>query len=285
MFKQELTNKGVNNIDKALQQGFQEWFKGHVRNLNNVSADLHTLSQGPDRCVAVYSACNLNGARFRTLDREKNLRTQNSGVMNKASSGAQGEIEFYGVLKEILELRYLPNKFGDRSGFLFHCDRFDQSGKRTGMKDDGYFKSVNTTAFWYKNAPFILAHQAQTCYYLDDTKLGHPWKVVMTFSHRHVYDVPEKNDGADVEVQGNDSAYQEEICSSDRIVQDVQDAYEDEDSQIDRPDEVEHIDARIVDDLERQDDNANELLDMSEDEIIDENDEPINSEDEHTDED
>ena len=42
---------------------------------------------------------------------------------------------------------------------------------------------------------------------------------------------------------------------------------------------------RSVDDLERQDDNANELLDMSEDEIIDENDEPINSEDEHTDED
>ena len=69
--------------------------------------------------------------------------------------------------------------------------------------------------------------------------------------------VPEKNDGADVEVQGDDSAYQEEICSSDRIVQDVQDADEDEDSQIDRPYEVEHIDARIVDDLGRQDDSAN----------------------------
>ena len=51
------------------------------------------------------------------------------------------------------------------------------------------------------------------------------------------------------------------------------------------PDEVEHIDAQIVDDLEHQDDSANELLDMSEDEIIDGNYEPINSEDAHTDED
>ena len=89
-------------------------------------------------------------------------------------------------MKEVLELTYMKNKYGDRSVVLFHCDWFDLEGRLTKMKDDGYFKSVNTSKLWYKNAPFILANQAKTCFYLDDTKLGAPWKVVQTFSHRNL---------------------------------------------------------------------------------------------------
>jgi hypothetical protein len=80
------------------------------------------------------------------------------------------------------------------------------------MKDDGYFKSINTSVLWYKNAPFILAQQAQTCFYLDATNFGDPWKVVQIFRHRNVYDVLEKDD------EGNAGAYQEDVGSEDPIV-------------------------------------------------------------------
>ena len=86
------------------------------------------------------------------------------------------------------------------------------------MRDDGYFKSVNTAALWYKNEPFVLARQAKTCFYLEDTKYGAPWKVVQTFSHRHVYDVPEDEEGTQQGEEINKDAYQEDLCSSTRIV-------------------------------------------------------------------
>ena len=78
-----------------------------MRHLTNLSTDLQSLAFGPDQRVLVHTACNVNDARFRTLASEENLRTQNFGVMNIASFGDQEETEYYGVVKEILELRYL----------------------------------------------------------------------------------------------------------------------------------------------------------------------------------
>ena len=139
------------------------------------------------------------------------------------------------------------------------------------MKDDGYFKSINTSVLWYKNSPFILASQAETCFYLEDTMFGHPWKVVQTFGHRHVYDVPEKEDGDEDLYVGND-AYQEEEGSLDPIYHDFvdeDDEVEVEEEEVDRSDEVVHVDARIVHEQENQDDSGNADMDMSEDEQVD----------------
>ena len=137
------------------------------------------------------------------------------------------------------------------------------------MKDDGYFKSVNTSTLWYKDSPFILSSQAETCFYLDDTKFENPWKVVQTFSHRHVYDVPEKESGDDDAYLGNEDAYQDEMGSSDNIFinldgedQDVE--LEDEDA--DRSDDAEHVDARIMRRLEEEDDTNYVYQETSEDE-------------------
>jgi hypothetical protein len=59
------------------------------------------------------------------------------------------------------------------------------------MKDDGYFKSINTQGRWYKNDPFIIATDATQVFFLEDTKLGPCWKVVQEFGHRHLFDVLE----------------------------------------------------------------------------------------------
>jgi hypothetical protein len=236
----------VKNIEAQLEKEFPAWFKKHVSNLVNAPEDLKSLALGPDARVVVHHMCNVNGARFRSFEREKNMRTQNSGIMTRASVSDGQDQEYYGVMKEVLELQYTRNKHGDRSVFLFRCDWFDLgSRKTTEMKDDGYFKSINTSVLWYKNAPFILAHQAQTCFYLDDTKFGDPWKVVQTFRHRNVYDVPELDD------EGNAGAYQEDLGSEDPIVHQIEDEGDEhvddrEDYMADRSDDVIIVDSQTV---------------------------------------
>ena len=158
----------------------------------------------------------MNGVRYHTFDREKKRKTQNSGIMVKAIVN-NVETQYYGVLKEVLELRYPKNKHGERSIFLFRGDWFDLHGKATGMKDDGYFKSLNVKALRYKKDPFILASQAEQVFYMEDTKYGKDWNVVQTFSHRHLYDVPELETG---ELNATD-AYQEEMPSTTSTVKDI----------------------------------------------------------------
>ena len=267
--REELRVRGVNNIDEALKKEFPSWFKKHVSQLNNASEDLKSLADGPDKRVIVHSACNVKGARFRTVSREKNLRTQNCGVMNKAFVAGQQDNVFYGVLQEVLELRYVPNKHGPRSVFLFRCDWFDLESKKSKMKDDGHYKSINTSVLWYKNDPFILAGQAETCFYLEDIEFGLPWKIVQTFTNIKVFDVPENEFGNDATDQEN-LAYQEDVCQMDPRFQHVFDEGDEENDDVDavdRPDEVERVAARIVEDLEKEDNN-NEDMYISEDEHV-----------------
>uniref|UniRef100_J3LJ41 DUF4216 domain-containing protein n=1 Tax=Oryza brachyantha TaxID=4533 RepID=J3LJ41_ORYBR len=221
----ELEKNSVNDIDTRLEREFPKWFKNYIEELHynrapEVSNDLYSLANGPDRRLRVYSACNENGVRYHTIDREKNRKTQNSGIKVE---GAHKNliIDFYGVLIEILELQYTTNKNGDRSVFLFRCDWFDLDGRKTRMRNDGYFTSINIRGRWYKKDPFILAPQAKQVFYLDDTRFGKDWKVVQNFEHRHVYDVPEKertetNENDDFQMNNQD-AYQQESSSTEFI--------------------------------------------------------------------
>ncbi|KAK1650747.1 hypothetical protein QYE76_068552 [Lolium multiflorum] len=288
-FRQELGGRGVRDIEETVQREFAGWFSNHVRQLDNASEDLKSLAAGPDRRVVVYAGCNVKGARFRTLTRDKDLKTQNSGVATKGSFGDADETEYYGVLQEVLELQYGSNKHGDRSVYLFRCDWFDLASRGSKIKDDGYFKSVNTSVLWFKNSPFILASQAETCFYLEDTKFGDPWKVVQKFSHRHVYDVPELEDGNDDAFVRNEDAYQEDEGSVDHTFHDVVDL--DEEAEVEaeeddhRADEVVRIhDARTIRELENGEDSPNVDMDMSEDELQNEEESLIMEENIHDDE-
>ncbi|KAK1605080.1 hypothetical protein QYE76_028753 [Lolium multiflorum] len=288
-FRQELGGRGVRDIEETVQREFAGWFANHVRQLDNASEDLKSLAAGPDRRVVVYAGCNVKGARFRTLTRDKDLKTQNSGVATKGSFGDADETDYYGVLQEVLELQYGTNKHGDRSVYLFRCDWFDLASKGSKIKDDGFFKSVNTSILWFKNSPFILASQAETCFYLEDTKFGDPWKVVQKFSHRHVYDVPELEDGNDDAFVRNEDAYQEDEGSVDHTFHDVVDLDEEAEVEAEEDDhraaEVVRIhDARTIRELENGEDSPNVDMDMSEDELENQEDSLILEENIHDDE-
>ncbi|WVZ49373.1 hypothetical protein U9M48_000740, partial [Paspalum notatum var. saurae] len=179
-------------------------------NGEDVNDDLYALSSEPDLRVKIYSACLVSGVRFHTAEREKNRRTQNSGVMTEGTHNGEN-IDFYGCLKEIIQLQYSSISRETQTVVLFRCDWFDTDGKKSRMKDDGYMKSINVGNCWYKDDPFILATQATKVFYLEDTKHGGNWRVVQKFAHRHLWSVAE-NDSEELP-NGVGLTYQDDECA------------------------------------------------------------------------
>ena len=132
-----------------------------------VSEGLYALSYGPDTRVWVYVACSINGVRYSTVDLEKSLCTQNNGVMTSVTHEGQS-VEFYGVLREVIQLMYNSSVQSHRTVVLLRCDWYDLDGtmKSVGIDDDRHFRSVNIKSFWYKDDPFILITQARKIFYL-----------------------------------------------------------------------------------------------------------------------
>jgi hypothetical protein len=172
-----------------------------------VDVDIFALSSGPDLRVRSYSSCVVNGVRFCTVERDKNKKTQNSGVAC-ASSYRSEMIDYYGTLKEIIELEYnAKDDATKRTVVVFRCDWYKLDGKHTAVRNDGFFKSINIGSLWYKKDCFILATQATQVFYLPDIKNGSNWRIVQTFKHRHLYNVSEI-DG----VVSTAAPYQEQTC-------------------------------------------------------------------------
>ncbi|XP_059631038.1 uncharacterized protein LOC132273939 [Cornus florida] len=177
-------------------------------NKSTINDDLYSLACGPESRIHRYSGCIVNGVRFYTKERERNRRTQNSGVLVKTE-----DLDYYGVLIDIIELQYALKK----RVVLFKCDWFNT---KTGIKSDTYFRSVNIARKWYKYEPFVLANQAKQAFFVKDSKLRGTWEVIQDITHRSSYDVPEMEDDSKLTAEMCTAAYQEdEPCIVDRVVE------------------------------------------------------------------
>lgn len=173
----------------------------HYVGASEATDELYALAAGPDRRVYSYTACIVNGVRFVTINRDVGLKTQNSGISAKSVHRGE-EITFYGVLLDIYEFHYIK---GCRS-IMFKCKWFQTEPKNRRMQQYYNITSINISSHWYQEDPFILASQAEKVFYLDDLKNGSNWKVVYKVNHRHLWDIPEKDEDAEEEVyQENDS--------------------------------------------------------------------------------
>jgi len=108
------------------------------------------------------------------MAREAHRKTQNSTIKT-AGDHNDVTIDYYGTIRDIIELSYTKNSKGDRSVILLRCEWYNLEGRTYQMKDDGYFKSINIEGQWYKNDPFILATEASQVFFLEDTKFGSSW--------------------------------------------------------------------------------------------------------------
>ncbi|XP_042969114.1 uncharacterized protein LOC122301803 [Carya illinoinensis] len=129
-----------------------------ILNPDEVTNELYALACGPDPWVGLYSGCIMNGIRFHTKDREQHRRSQNSGVVVTGVHQSM-PVDFYGVLKEILELSYM----GWHLVYLFKCDWWDVGDHRRGIHVGDHLT--------------------------NDSVVGN-WQVVQKITNRNVYDIP-----------------------------------------------------------------------------------------------
>ena len=154
------------------------------------SAAIYALSQGPDHRARIFNRCFINGFLFRTAEIEKNLTTQNSGVVVKGDDST-GNMDWYGVIKKIFSLEF-PNA---KEVILFECDWYDvpaaNKNKSRGYKKDEYgFVDIDTTRFRYLNEPYILGTQAEQVVYVKDPKKP-GWCTVVILKPRNMFAIPE----------------------------------------------------------------------------------------------
>ncbi|XP_042972709.1 uncharacterized protein LOC122304500 [Carya illinoinensis] len=247
-----------NSIVSKHQTEFATWFKHCIqehrtKNPLEVSVDLYALACGPDHWVASYDACIINGKRFHTKDRELRQHTQNSGVLVTRDE-ATNNADFYGCLKNIIELRYMEW----HRVYLFECDWFDVGDRKRGVRVDDHMISVNMSRTWYKDEPFMLASQADQCFYIRDLRVKGNWGVVQNYTNRNVYNIPSMsrsnadiNDGessTNEADQENESSYYYELvqCDNSDPVSTPLDQLDIPPSHIDAR-EVMHVDGQCID--------------------------------------
>ncbi|XP_019088092.1 PREDICTED: uncharacterized protein LOC104723909 [Camelina sativa] len=126
---------------------------------------LQTLVHGPMTKVTSWPMYFCRGFIFHTYDHGKDKRNANYGVRVKgtSSSSSSEEHDFYGVLREILELDY-PGPVHLKL-VVFKCDWYDSTiGGGVRINKSGVV-DVNVAKRYGKYDPFILASQAdQVCY-------------------------------------------------------------------------------------------------------------------------
>lgn len=164
-------------------------------NNTRVVQDLRSLASGPLKGVQRFKGYLANGFRFHIKELEGKRKNQNSGVMVKGETNS-GEIEYYGILKEIISLQYL----GGRRVVLFNCDWWDVHKKGKGIKIDKHgLISVNTRLKLRTNEPYVLLSQARQVFYVVDGN-DPKWLVVVKTEPRHHYDMAKEKAQKDTEV-------------------------------------------------------------------------------------
>jgi hypothetical protein len=89
----------------------------------SVPSELHRLSHGCGLKVKSYDIYEVNGYRFRSTKYEKfreNLTTTNTGVVVAGfDDDINNELEYYGIIKDIIELKFDGDS--EFSLVLFEC--------------------------------------------------------------------------------------------------------------------------------------------------------------------
>ena len=169
-------------------------------NERGISDELRSLAQGPNFIGKLYKGFIINGFRFHVKEIEQRRKTQNSGVViakTTSYSSANdrnpviGDVTYYGVLKEIVELEY----FLSRKVVLFKCDWVGQGRMR--RQDENGFTLVNLSRPMNTGEPFILASQAQQVFYAEDP-IDKGWHVVIKTTLRDCFDM-DRREEIDVE--------------------------------------------------------------------------------------
>lgn len=176
-----------------------------------VDESIRCIAQGPSRWVKIYNGYFVNGFKFHTTQYGQHKSTMNSGVCILGSSWGENEVDYYGLLAEVLELEYfgMGNKV-----VLFKCHWYDISDRGVKVHPRFGLVEINVRRGLKTNDPFILARQAQQVYYtiFSSTRKDRcDWRAVCKIKARSRINIPL----AEIEVEYNEETaqdpFQEEI--------------------------------------------------------------------------
>lgn len=128
---------------------------------------LRTLSKGPLYCVKRYPGYKMHGVVFHCKYKSMIRSFENNGVLCKADTTwynntqdnnlISGDIDYYEVLLDVLQLEYLDNIQVVLLNFLW----YNVLSEGNELKVDDYgFTCVNHTNVFQTHEPFILVSQA-----------------------------------------------------------------------------------------------------------------------------
>ena len=162
-----------------------------------LTEEIKWLARGPLKSVQRYSGYIVKGYRFHTKDREKERKSQNSGIVvsvkceSYASSRdrrpVEGVINYYGKLNDIIELNYS----GKIRVVLFKGEWVDIN---RGCKKDKFGATlVNFSYLSHSGAnllddPFVFGSQVDKVFYCEDPK-NKGWSVVRHIKLKDVFDM------------------------------------------------------------------------------------------------
>lgn len=162
---------------------------------STVHPDMVALAKGPNNWCIKHKSFVINGYRFRINKIDKKMKNQNSGVFVRATRNSyasrqdrnpiDGELDYYGILKDIIELDYE----GVGKIILFDCFWCNSEGNSTGLQIDEYgFVSVNFKKLICDGDTLILASQAEQVFYVQDP-IDTDWHVATKTKPRDLYNL------------------------------------------------------------------------------------------------
>ncbi|KAK6784178.1 hypothetical protein RDI58_017632 [Solanum bulbocastanum] len=106
----------------------------------------------------------VNGFKFQTEEVSRNKKTNNSDVYIQCDvNGTSQTIEYYGVIHEIIEVRY--SGWPKKKIVLFRCEWFDPSHRGTKAYHQHNIIEVKHTRKYKSYDPFIIAQNVKQVYY------------------------------------------------------------------------------------------------------------------------
>ncbi|XP_056683289.1 uncharacterized protein [Spinacia oleracea] len=181
-----------------------KWFENRIAKLwkeedPRVTEELLCLARGPMKKVVSFDGYVINGFRFHTRKRQRNRKTQNSGVVVKGDEES-GQKDFYGILEEVVVLEYdaLKNRSSPKI-VLFKCKWFDVFDEERGIKKGNLGAVlINVHRRLKTNESFALASQIEQVFYVACHNEPQ-WRFVIKANPRNFFDFPNDEDAQEME--------------------------------------------------------------------------------------